>query len=49
MTNDAQISDITAITQDNYSAGNIDSLDITSLTQNNYSPTAAYGKDDEQK
>lgn len=45
MTNDAQISDITAITHDNYSAGNIETFDLEKVVQSNYATSAAYGKD----
>ena len=45
MTNDAQISDITAITADNYSAGDIETLDLEKVVQSNHATSAAYGKD----
>ena len=48
MTNDAQISDITAITQDNYSAGNVETFDLENLTKSSYTPTATYGKDEQK-
>ena len=49
MTNDAQISDITALTQDNYSAGNIETFDLENIAKSGYTPTATYGEDDKNK
>ncbi len=43
ISNDTQLSSITEVTDNNYSAGNIESIDFTSLAQNNYTPVATYG------
>ena len=49
MTDDAQISSITEITADNYSAGNIESLNLENLAQSGYVPSATYGTDKKQE
>ena len=49
ITNDAQISDITALTQDNYSAGDIETFDLENIAKSGYTPTATYGEDKDKK
>ncbi len=44
ISNDPQITDITEITTDSYSAGNIETIDFASLAQNNSTPLTSYSK-----